>query len=255
MRMLHNTTVLILALVAAVAACWLLLGGAAGSRDWRNASHEPVGLAPDPATSPEALIQVYAARAWGWRGLFGVHTWVAVKPSGAAAYTVYEVIGWRLRSSDTALAIRQRPPDARWFGSAPALLAERRGADVDALIRRIDRAARAYPYAGDYSVWPGPNSNTFTAYLTRAVPELGADLPPTAIGKDWLGDRFVARAPSGRGFQLSIFGLLGLLASVPEGIEVNLLGLSFGIDPLSPAIRLPVVGRLGAADRHHSPLR
>jgi hypothetical protein len=233
-------------ILAGAILCWLLLGGAAGARDWRSASSEPVGLAPEPATTPEALIQVYAARAWGWRGYFGVHTWIAVKPTNGAAYTVYEVIGWRLRSSDSAVVIRERAPDARWYGAAPALLAEKRGSGIDALIERIDRVAREYPYAGDYSAWPGPNSNTFTAYLTRAAPELGVDLPPTAIGKDYLGDRLVARAPSGRGFQLSLYGLLGVLASGPEGIEVNLLGLSFGVDPLAPAIKLPFVGRLGA---------
>lgn len=64
---------------------------------WRTASRESVGLAPSPEQTPEALIQVYGARAYGWRGYFGVHTWIAVKPSNANAYTVYEVIGWYLR--------------------------------------------------------------------------------------------------------------------------------------------------------------
>jgi|GEM_PF-6703546 len=56
--------------------------------DWRTASREPAGIAPDPATTPEALVQVYAARAWGWRGRFAVHSWIAVKPSNAPAFTV-----------------------------------------------------------------------------------------------------------------------------------------------------------------------
>ena len=42
----------------------------ATAQDWRTASREPVGTAPDPATTPEAVIQVYAARAYGWRGFF-----------------------------------------------------------------------------------------------------------------------------------------------------------------------------------------
>jgi hypothetical protein len=213
--------------------------------DWRTASREPVGLAPDAATTPEAVVQVYGARAVRWRGYFGVHTWIAVKPSRAAAYTVYEVIGWRLRWNDTALAIHQRAPDGRWFGSAPELLADRRGDGVDALIERIDGVARAYPYGGEYRLWPGPNSNTFTAWIARAVPELELDLPPTAIGKDFLGDRVLARAPSGSGLQFSIYGLLGLLASDVEGLEVNVLGLTFGVNPFSPSVKLPLVGRLG----------
>jgi hypothetical protein len=204
------------------------------------------GLAPDPATTPEAVVQVYGARCSGWLGYFGVHTWVAVKPAGARAYTVYEVTDACFRRSGCALAIRRRAPDARWFGNAPELLAEKRGAAAGPLIERIDKAARAYPHAREYVLWPGPNSNTFTAYVARTVPELEVDLPPTAIGKDFLGTRLLATAPSGSGFQVSLFGLLGVLASRVEGFEINVLGLAFGIDPFSPALKLPFLGRLGA---------
>ena len=50
------------------------LNHSAGAKDWRTASREPAGFAPDPAQTPEAVVQVYAARAVGWRGYFGVHT-------------------------------------------------------------------------------------------------------------------------------------------------------------------------------------
>lgn len=224
----------------------LFTSGGGAARDGRSANRDPVGLAPDPAATSEPVVQVYAARALGWRGFFGVHTWVAVKPERAPSYTVYEVIGWRLRWSDSALVVRNRAPDARWFGNTPELLAEKRGPGVERLIERIERAARDYPYAREYSVWPGPNSNTFTAYLARAVPELKLDLPPTAIGKDYLGERLVASAPSGSGVQVSLFGVLGVIASGVEGVELNLLGLSFGVDPFAPALKLPIFGRLGA---------
>jgi len=229
----------------AVAAVVFLLLTRGGASDWRTASREPVGLAPDAAAHPDAIVQVYSARAWGWRGYFGVHTWIAVKPAGATAYTTYEVIGWRLRYSDSALAIRSRVPDERWFGSAPELLADKRGPGANALIARIDRAAREYPYPGEYSMWPGPNSNTFTAWVARAVPELQVDLPPTAIGKDYLGDRLVATAPSGSGVQVSLYGLLGFTVSGVEGLEVNLLGLTFGAGLSPPALKLPIIGRIG----------
>ena len=62
-----------------------------------------------------------------------------------------------------------------------------RGEGVDELIKKVDKAAKTYPYRNTYSVWPGPNSNTFIAWIGRIVPELRLDLPPTAIGKDWLG--------------------------------------------------------------------
>jgi hypothetical protein len=220
-----------------------LASAAACAADWRTASHEPVGLAPDPASTPEAVIQVYGARTWGWKGAFGVHTWVATKPTNAKAWTVYEVIGWRLRWSDDVVSISDRAPDARWYGSAPELYADKRGEGVDALIARIEKAAREYPYANEYGLWPGPNSNTFTAWLTRSVPELGVDLPGTAIGKDYLRDRIIDTPPSGRGVQISFAGLLGFTASSVEGLEVNVLGLSFGLGP--SGIKLPFVGRIG----------
>ena len=217
----------------------------AASSDWRSASRAPLGLAPDPKTTREPIVQVYAARAVRWRGYFGVHTWIAVKPRDADEFTVYEVNGWRLRRTGSAVSIDHRPPDSRWFGNRPDLLAERRGDGVDALIARVEQAVDSYEYKDTYRVWPGPNSNTFIAHVLRAVPELRADLPATAIGKDYLGPAFVAWSPSGTGAQLNVFGLIGVLAGVEEGVEVNALGLTFGVDPLDLSLKLPLAGRLG----------
>jgi hypothetical protein len=200
------------------------------------------GLAPDPARTREAVVQVYGARTLGVKGLFGVHTWIATKPAGAPAWTVYEVVGWRLRWTDSAVVIRERQPDA-WFGAKAELYADKRGAGVDALIKRIDDAARRYPYAKTYTLWPGPNSNTFVAWIARAVPELEVDLPATAIGKDYLGASLFSRAPSGSGLQVSIGGLLGVAAGRIEGLEINLLGLNFGVS--GSGLKLPLVGRIG----------
>lgn len=73
------------------------------------------------------------------------------------------------------------------------------------------------------------------------------DLPPTAIGKDYVPGRFLAPAPSGTGWQVSLWGTLGVLVAVEEGIEVNILGAVFGLDLDPPALKLPMVGRLGFA--------
>src|SRR5882672_3831542 len=220
-----------------------MIVAAARAQDWRTASVEPVGLAPDAAKVREAVVQVYGARTLGAKGIFGVHTWVAVKPTNADEWTIYEVIGWRLRWNDTALVIRNRQPDV-WFHSKAELYADRRGPGVDELIKRIDEAAKDYPYAKEYTLWPGPNSNTFTAWIGRAVPELGIDLPATAIGKDFTGTTVFSRAPSGRGMQVSLGGVLGLSASGIEGLELNILSLNFGIS--GSGIKLPIIGRIGS---------
>lgn len=214
--------------------------------DWWSASREPIGIAPNPATVKEPIIQVYAARAYNWRGYFGVHTWIAVKAKDAPRFTIYEVFGWRAYRGGDAVVVSSRAPDSRWYGAEPTLLAEVRGDNVNEMIDRVDAAARSYPYKNSYTVWPGPNSNTFTAHVARAVPELKLDLPPTAIGKDYIpGGGIVAAAPSGTGYQFSLFGLFGVMAAAEEGLELNFLGLTFGIDFLSPAIKLPLAGRVG----------
>jgi uncharacterized protein DUF3750 len=215
-------------------------------QNWWELRRDSSGQAPDPVAAPDAVIQVYAARAVGWRGVMAVHTWVALKPTGAASYTRYEVMGWGVGRGAPAIRVNRAGPDDYWFGSRPELLVDRRGEGVDALIARVRAAVQAYPYPASYWTWPGPNSNTFTAYLGRAVPELRLDLPATAIGKDFIpGGRPVAMSPSGTGVQLSLFGLLGVMVGGEEGLELNVLSLTFGVDVKRPALKLPVVGRLG----------
>lgn len=215
--------------------------------DWRTASRDSAAIAPDPARVREAVVQVYGARAFKWRGAFAVHTWIATKRPDAATYTVYEVIGWRHWHGQSPLVERRdRHPDRKWFGAEPEIYLERRGAQAEALIDKIADAVENYPHKDTYRTWPGPNSNSFTAHIGRAVPELRLELPPTAVGKDYLGDTtFAATSPSGTGYQISAFGLLGVLIGREEGLEINLLGLTLGIDPLDPAIKLPGIGRLG----------
>ena len=115
-------------------------------------------------------------------------------------------------------------------------------------MRKIKAAVARYPYSepGAYSVWPGPNSNSFVAYVLAAIPEAGIVLPPTAIGKDWRADsRIVGWAPSGTGIQLSLAGLLGITVAWAEGLEFNDLGLVAGLDIRRPAIKVPGFGRIG----------
>jgi len=237
------------ALAALVLTALLLVACAPFERlgkSWWELRRDSSGQAPDPATASEAIVQVYAARAVGWRGVLAVHTWIAVKRSGAEAWRRYEVMGWGVASGQPAVRVDRAGPDDYWFGARPDKLVDRRGPGVDALIDRIEAVVAGYPYAATYRTWPGPNSNTFTAHVGRAVPELALDLPPTAIGKDFLpGGALVARSPGGLGGQLSLWGLLGALVGWEEGLEVHVLGLTLGVDVKDPALKLPLVGRVG----------
>ena len=213
---------------------------------WRDASHASSGLAPRPDELQEPIIQVYGARAYNWRGAFAIHTWIAAKRRNSGHYTVYQVIGWNLYRGHSVVSVQKMgAPDFLWFNAQPELLLERRGAGTESLIDRIESAVSDYPYARRYKVWPGPNSNSFTAFVARQVPELGLDLPPTAIGKDYLpGGNLFGPTPSGTGWQFSLFGLLGASLAREEGLELNLLGLSFGFDANDLALRLPGIGRV-----------
>jgi len=162
----------------------LLLAGCAG--DYRTASREPAGIAPAATPTQEAVLQVYGAPTWGWRGWFAIHTWIATKPGGAPRYTVYEVIGWRQYRGLSVVRIAEDVPDRYWYGGKPELMLDHRGEVAEKLIPLVDQAARTYPWADEYRAFPGPNSNTFPAWIALQVPELGLELPFKAIGKNYI---------------------------------------------------------------------
>ncbi|AGH96652.1 DUF3750 domain-containing protein [Pseudobdellovibrio exovorus] len=217
--------------------------------DWRTADRTSMGLAPLPEEEKEAIVHVYGARAINWRGNFSLHCWIATKAKDADHYVTYHVMGFRLDRTGTSVVIEQDIPDRRWFGAEVQLIEELRGAKAEAAIPKIQELAENYPNAGVYRAWPGPNSNTFVSHIIRHTPELGVELPSNAIGKDWIdnGD-LVGFSESGTGVQLSALGALGVTLGLAEGIEVNLLGMSFGVDFWRPALKLPFVGRLGFKD-------
>jgi len=158
-----------------------------GSRgDWRTASRASAGLAPDPAQTREAVLQVYGADAWGWRGWFAIHTWVAVKRKNEDHYLIYDVIGWRGYNGQKVTGVRRDIPDRYWYGAKPTLLKTHQGPAAEALIEAVDAAARSYPWPREYQAFPGPNSNTFVAWIARQVPELELELPFSAIGSGFV---------------------------------------------------------------------
>ncbi|SFL82912.1 DUF3750 domain-containing protein [Marinobacter zhejiangensis] len=228
-----------------MAAC----GSLQSAESWRTADRSSAGIAPAPEDTPEAVVQVYGARAWSWRGYFSLHTWIATKEAGADHYYVHEVIGWR----QNVVHSHRSLPDRAWYGQPPQLIADIRGDEAQAAITNIHKAIAAYPYPTEYEAWPGPNSNTFVAWVIREVPELDVALPNHAIGKDYLGNGVVAEVPGGAGYQLSLWGYFGLLAGVREGLEVNVLGLSLGVNPLALGIKLPGIGELALRDTNPMP--
>ncbi|PHQ69052.1 MAG: hypothetical protein COB93_09035 [Sneathiella sp.] len=213
--------------------------------DWQTARRDTSGQSPAPNNYRGAIVQVFAARTWGWRGNFATHSWIVTKEKGADSYIRSEVIGWRAYRGGNALVQRRGSPDNYWFGNPPELVLELRGSAAEAVIPKIEKVIDNYPHKSDYRLWPGPNSNSFIAHIGRQLPELKLDLPPTAIGKDFIvGGAFSDTAVSGQGIQLSLGGLAGFTLSPVEGVELHLLGLTVGVDVDDIALKLPGFGRV-----------
>jgi hypothetical protein len=233
---------IIFLLLTCIGPLWIILNGNIDFKaNYLTANRESSHLAP-ANDYPEAIIQVYGARAFNWRGIFSLHLWLVVKPKNAHQYTVYQVVGWRTFRGLSALSITQDIPDRLWFNQKPKIILDIRGEQAEKLIPKIDKAIKNYPYVDQYLTWPGPNSNTFIAYIARKVPEMKLALPSNALGKDFAGNQFFIRTPSGTGYQLSLYGFFGIMLAVKEGLEINFLGLVYGINPVNLSIKLPGFG-------------
>ena len=142
---------------------------------FRDADWSSVGMLPAASADRDARFLVFTGRTGRWKGIFAVHSWVVFKPENATTWTRYDVVGWG------------QPRAQQWLGARRALV---RGCPAGAgrcarparplrSFPRVKAAIADYGYSnfGDYRIWPGPNSNTFTAAVLRAVPELEATLP------------------------------------------------------------------------------
>jgi hypothetical protein len=212
---------------------------------WRAADWSSAGVLPPAATVPQATIHVMAARTGGLKGAASVHSWLVWKPAGSGPWMRAEVVGWGRPVRRDAYA-----PDARWYSNAPFFVGSVTGARAAALIPRLEATIDAYPHGGRgaYVIWPGPNSNTFVGHVLRALPDLGIALPPHAVGKDYLGPGLIARRDAGGDLHLSAGGYAGVSVGPRTGLELHLLGQTFGFDIARPALKLPGIGRVGPKD-------
>ena len=185
---------------------------------------------------------MFTGKTGGWKGVVAVHSWIVFKRAGARDWTRYDVVGW-----GTPVRTNGWPADGRWFGNMPVAIADVSGPEAQKLIPKVEAAVRDYSYAraGDYRIWPGPNSNSFTAAVLRAVPELGVMLPPNAVGRDFRDKFYAGLTDSGTGVELNLRGFAGVKLGWAEGIEINLLGLVAGLDLRHPGLKLPGFGRIG----------
>jgi hypothetical protein len=201
-----------------------------------------LGLVPPPS-DPMARVRILFTRGRKWRAVFGGHSFIVLKPRGAAAYVRYD---W----DDRGEPIRNEGFVAQdsSSGSPPGFIYAADGWLAEQLIPAIEAAIGAYAtrHVHDYRRFPGPNSNTFVQGVIDGTPGLDAVLSPLAIGKDYPHDgRLVRRLQSG--VLISFGGYVGVRVGWIEGFELSLCGLVLGVDWRRPAIKLPSIGRIGLA--------
>lgn len=114
------------------------------SHNWSTTRRDSASLAPDPAKFRDtAIVEIYTAPTYGWRGLFAVHPWIIFKRAGETSYTRYDVIGW---GRDDVVRQNYAIPDGYWFGSKPKILVDHRGPAAEAMIPKIEAAIKSYPF-------------------------------------------------------------------------------------------------------------
>jgi len=182
--------------------------------------------------------------------VIAVHYWFVVFDTRENAWSRWEV--WQDAGvSPTSWGHIQKnlqAPDAGVGGGKCRISAEWRGEKATRIIEVLHRPLD-YPYRNTYRAWPGPNSNTYPAWVLHKA-RVSADMDPRAIGKDYCG-------AIGGGASLTRSGLhldspvVGFTVGAEDGVEVHVLCLTFGVDLLRPAIKTPF-GRLGFSRTRHA---
>jgi hypothetical protein len=99
----------------------------------------------------------------------------------------------------------------------------------------------------DYFPIPGPNSNTIVDFMLRRC-NVHAELPATAIGRDYRGIVGASVTSLGTGLQLESWPL-GVKLGLQEGAEVHVLDMALGVHLWPPGITVPAnPGRIGFDD-------
>ncbi|MBB4004961.1 MAG: DUF3750 domain-containing protein [Aurantimonas endophytica] len=207
---------------------------------WRQADWSSSRILPTPQDGSDAALYILAARTGGMKGAVSEHSWIVVKDKDASAYERWDKVGWGI-----PIRHNHRPADGLWYSNVPKIIVGVTGAQAERLIPQVRAAIAAYPFAeaGGYTMFPGPNSNSFVAHVMRAVPGIDASLPVAAVGRDYPSDGRLVVLDTERGeIRLSLWGYAGVVVGWKSGLEVNLLGLVAGVDPRHLAVKVPAFG-------------
>ncbi len=119
-------------------------------------------------------------------GAIAEHYWFTVLDPKSGRCDRWEV--WQSKDAGGVSAghlhCNLKEPDAG-VGGGPAMLAREWSGEEAARIHAVLQASeKHYPHTQSYLPWPGPNSNTFVAWVLRQA-RIEFPLPWKAIGKDY----------------------------------------------------------------------
>lgn len=132
------------------------------------------------------IVQLKSATLPAPLGLLAAHYWFNVLDPLAGGCDRWEV--WQTRSAGGRSAGHlhcnlKAPADG--VGGGPARLAAQwQGPEALRLKAILEEAETRYPFCDRYVAWPGPNSNTFVAWVLRRA-GIGFRLPWNAIGRNY----------------------------------------------------------------------
>lgn len=202
-------------------------------------------LAQQPAVPPpdEDVVQLHYAPLPAPIGAIAVHNWFAVYATQEGQWSRWEV--WEYENAAPTswghVVKNLQAPEAGVGGGDGHLLQEWRGVRATAIIAVLQRP-EDYPYRRTYHPWPGPNSNTYIAWVLHKA-KAPFELDPRAVGKDYHGLLGAGISSTRTGVQAEC-PVIGVTLGVKDGIELHILSLTLGIDFAHPALKTPF-GRLG----------
>jgi hypothetical protein len=119
-------------------------------------------------------------------GLLAVHYWFTVLDPASGRCDRWEV--WQRKhaggESVGHLHCNLKAPDAGVGGGPARVHAEWRGETAFRITSVLEESRTRYPHAHRYLPWPGPNSNTFAAWVLREA-GVALELPRRAIGRNF----------------------------------------------------------------------
>jgi len=210
MRLLLRITGIIVLIYLLPAGCMFAQHKVLGSNaSWWDLRRDSSKQAP-PAETDEAIIQVYAARAARWRGSARAARW-------RGSFGVHTWVAAKRQSENRYTRMEAMQSD---FVQA----------------RLITTGLAINPFY--YAIFAAVKKSTRSLIVCM--------LRPSHNYREWRNTLSIS--PSKTGAQLSFKGYGGLLVGLEEGLEINILGFSAGIDLYPPALKLPAIGRIGFSD-------